>query len=86
MGRIDPHPRFSPPQEPRLRLHPPYDTGKVRIGWCYFPVQRNLLDADMYRLQTALLGPRSSIRTTALERLAYRLRGPLSFLSLWRHS
>jgi hypothetical protein len=69
-------------QGPRMsRLVPPYDNGKVRIGYAYVWYQRDLLDSDMYDLQTALLGPRSSIRTTWSERLV----AALSSLSLWRH-
>ena len=72
------------PSKPVLRLHPPYDTGRVKIGLAFAPVQQGPLDADMHLLQTALLGPRSSIRTTFFERLVHRLAALLP-LSPWRH-
>lgn len=72
------------PSKPVLRLHPPYDTGRVKIGLAFAPVQQGPLDADMHLLQTALLGPRSSIRTTLFERLVHRLAAFLS-MSLRRH-
>ena len=69
--------------EARLgRLVPPYDTGKVRIGYAYVQYQSWVPGRDMYRLQSALLGPRSSIRVTWLDRLV----GCLTSLSPWRHS
>lgn len=38
----------------------PFHTGKVLVGLRYeVPVRGCVLDADMYRLQTALLGSRS---------------------------
>ena len=72
------------PSKPVLRLCPPYDNGKVKIGLAFYPVQQGPLDADMHLLQTALLGPRSSIRTTLSERLVHRLSALLP-LSPWRH-
>ena len=72
------------PSKPVLRLRPPYDNGKVKIGLAFYPVQQGPLDADMHLLQTALLGPRSSIRTTLFERLVHRLAAFLS-MSLRRH-
>ena len=72
------------PSKPVLRLRPPYDNGKVKIGLAFYPVQQGPLDADMHLLQTALLGPRSSIRITLSERLVHRLSALLP-LSPWRH-
>lgn len=72
------------PSKPVLRLRPPYDNGKVKIGLAFYPVQQGPLDADMHLLQTALLGPRSSVRTTLSERLVHRLSALLP-LSPWRH-
>lgn len=72
--------------EPRTRLHPPYDTGKVKIGLAYFPVQQGPLSADMFRLQTALLGPRVSIRVTWFERVWHWLQRLVFLLSHGRQS
>lgn len=61
------------------RLNPPYDTGRVKIGLTYFPVQRHVPDGDMSRLQTALLtlapGPRSLANVSPLEGVVVRFRG-----------
>ncbi len=64
---------------PVRRLTPPYDTGKVRVGLAYVKYQSWQPSRDMYALQTALLGPRSSIRVTWLERLS------AFFSNLWSH-
>ena len=68
---------------PRPRLVPPYDNGKVKIGLAYVFYQSWRPSRDMYDLQTALLGPRSSIRTTWPERFRAGLD---DLLSHWRHS
>ena len=67
----------------RPRLVPPYDNGKVKIGLAYVLYQSWRPSRDMYDLQTALLGPRSSIRTTWPERFVHRLS---NLLSLRRHT
>lgn len=60
------------------RSVPPYDTGKVQIGLLYIPRQRELPDADMSRLQTALLatapGPRSLPHDMPFEAVVERIR------------
>lgn len=71
------------PQRPIVRVSTPFDTGKVKVGLCYFPVQSWSPGRDMYTLQTALLGSRSVVRLTWWERLRSRL---VSFAALfWSH-
>jgi len=41
--------------KPILRPTPPFDTGKVKIGLAYVPVQSWSPGRDAYRLQSALL-------------------------------
>ncbi len=42
-------------KKPKGRVNPPYDTGKVKIGWAYTPRPPLYNDRDADRLQTALL-------------------------------
>lgn len=65
-----------------LREHPPYDTGKVRIGLAYFPTQPLYIDRDMYRVQSAFLGPRS-VHRSFLDRLVHCVAG---YFSHWGQS
>lgn len=71
----------TPQKPPRARTVPPLDNGKVKIGLLYFPTQSWHPSRDMYTLQSALLGPRSSIRVTVFD----RLHAALNTLSHWRH-
>ena len=67
----------------RGRLVPPYDNGRVKIGLAYVHYQVWRPGSDMYRLQSALLGPRSTIHVTWFERFRASLD---NLLSHWRHS
>lgn len=42
-------------KKPKGRMNPPYDTGKVKIGWAYTPRPPLYNDRDADRLQAALL-------------------------------
>ena len=64
------------------RAHPPYDTGKVKIGLCYSPLSTWSPGRDAYRLQSALLA-RPVVRMTLWERARARF---VAFLTLfWSH-
>ena len=71
-------------KKPAARSIPPYDTGKVRIGLVFFPVQRGPLCADMHRLQTALLRPgsRSVAPVSRFDAVLYRFRNILNALGV----
>lgn len=72
------------PKKPAARSIPPYDTGKVRVGLVFFPVQRGPLCADMHRLQTALLSGRgrSVAPVSRVDAVLYRFRNILTALGV----
>ena len=72
------------PKKPAARSIPPYDTGKVRIGLVFFPVQRGPLCEDMHRLQTALLcsGSHSVAPVSRFDAVLYRFRNILTALGV----
>lgn len=76
---------FEPEKAVCVRSVPPFDTGKVKIGLMYIPRQVNHPDADMCRLQTALLatapGPRSLPNVGPFEAAVERLRNLVRALS-----
>jgi hypothetical protein len=48
---------MQPTKPPVRRSVPPYNTGKVKIGFAYVPAQPWSPSRDAYNLQTALLSP-----------------------------
>lgn len=56
---------------PKQLAHPPYDTGKVKIGLTYQRRQTDDLSADSERLQTALLDTKQ-LQNERTERLFMR--------------
>lgn len=58
-----------PVSRPSIRVVPPYDTGKVKIGLAHIRQQSWSPDRDACLLQSALL-PRPPVRETLTDRLS----------------
>ena len=67
---------------PKQLAHPPYDTGKVKIGLAYQRRQNADLSADGERLQTALLDTKQA-RDERTERLFMRCLYVIGLIGLF---